>query len=496
MTLRSLRWTTTHGHGHGHGYGFIPGSPRLNHRVSQLWPCRQRYYHERDNARSIITGGSKNINGSSRANGRFGSRQRLSWERRSRFTTGAAPAHAECRSSSSTRNHAHAGRVRPTTNISNVNFPPFRPSSSLDPSLPHHDLASFQLHARRSGLSPTSTVYAGTRYEYLAQSTLRSYGFELCRVGGRGDRGVDLVGVWRVPSSRKGVPAESTLAKAEDQLNGDPQTTAQPGTEETLRVLVQCKRITGKHAKIGPNLIRELDGAVRGARHAALWNAGFPTQSSSAQTERQGDPDAAEEEGRSTSPSYIVSASTGDGTSLPDPSLPTTRGTASGAGPAIGVLVGTRPATKGVVESMRRSSRGLVWIMMEEEEGEFEDEESLPESRGEDDETHHPGDQGVKNRPVPRVNVDNATGGTDLEIDQSEHSGNDSSNSPISDRDTAPSHHPLLHAPSFKGRIKQILWNQAARDLGLEGIDVVNRYDSQGRDQVVLMRGGTVWGGS
>ena len=50
--------------------------------------------------------------------------------------------------------------------------------------------------------------------------------------------------------------------------------------------------------------------------------------------------------------------------------------------------------------------------------------------------------------------------------------------------------------PLLQGRIKQILWNQAARDLGLEGVDVVKRYDSGGEEEVVLMRGGRVWGGT
>ncbi|KIW29110.1 uncharacterized protein PV07_04947 [Cladophialophora immunda] len=50
--------------------------------------------------------------------------------------------------------------------------------------------------------------------------------------------------------------------------------------------------------------------------------------------------------------------------------------------------------------------------------------------------------------------------------------------------------------PNLKGRIKQMLWNQAAREAGLEGVDVMNRYAPDGKEEAVLMRGGRVWGGS
>ncbi|KAL2431062.1 hypothetical protein ABEF95_002926 [Exophiala dermatitidis] len=313
----------------------------------------------------------------------------------------------------------------------------------------HNDLASFHRHARRTGLSPSSTVYTGTCYEYLAQKTLRRYGFELSRVGGRGDRGVDLVGVWRVGNvntagsvsiSRSGSRSNSTSdsnlvtnsrkqkqTQAQTEMNAsttttmttdnsDTTTTATPSTLSsstspmTLNVLVQCKRLTGKHAKIGPNLIRELDGAVRAARYSTFCI----------------NPDS-------------ISVSN---------SVPTLG--PKGPKPTLGVLVGTRPATKGVVESMRRSNRGLVWIMMEEDQQIEEDieleigleQEQLGNGVGKGEERNE-GNEGEKEGVVP-----------------------------------------------VRGIIKQILWNQAARDLGLEGVDVVKRILPSGKDEVVLMRSG------
>lgn len=115
-------------------------------------------------------------------------------------------------------------------------------------------------------------------YEYLAQATLRRYGFQLQRCGGRADQGVDLIGHWHIPESL-----------------GPP-----------LRVLVQCKR---SENGVGPSVVRELEGAFRGA--PAGW-----------------------------------------------------RGSE-----AVGVLVGRGKATRGVLEALRKSERGLVWVLMEELEG-------------------------------------------------------------------------------------------------------------------------------
>lgn len=344
--------------------------------------------------------------------------------------------------------------------------------SLLDPSSPHHSLESFRAHALRTGLSSISTVYTGTSYEYLTQSTLRPYGFQLFRVGGRGDRGVDLVGVWRIPKvARSGEWKERERVVSETR-DGDGNEKAEIEVEvetEVLKVLVQCKRLVGRHAKIGPNLIRELDGAVRGARHGALFDAIFPNEALSNTVE----------EGGEQKPS-------------------------AWAGPAIGVLVGTRPATKGVVESMRRSSRGLVWVMMEEVNDSKPEAEAESEAGTKDEDvggsaspSPSPTEHTVSDLPstpephrAPEPNLDL---GLNLNLNHAADPAAETETPPESATHSQPSP-PAVTVP-LKGRIQQILWNQAARDLGLEGVDVVKRYDSHGREEVVLMRGGRVWGG-
>ncbi|KAK7998059.1 hypothetical protein PG989_006099 [Apiospora arundinis] len=99
----------------------------------------------------------------------------------------------------------------------------------------HSDTATYAAYAQRSGLDTTSTTYVGTHYEYQVASTLKRLGFDLKRIGGRGDFGIDLVGTWAVPS------------------NPSP-----------LRVIVQCKAAATK-TMIGPRLVRELEGAFVGA---------------------------------------------------------------------------------------------------------------------------------------------------------------------------------------------------------------------------------------
>lgn len=296
----------------------------------------------------------------------------------------------------------------------NPTLPPINPSAA------HHSLATFLTHAQRTGLSTSSTVYNGTVYEYLTQETLRGHGFELHRMGGRGDRGVDLVGLWRIPRGRQETASE---------VDGERDSRGGRHDLVVLRVLVQCKRLVGKHAKIGPNLIRELDGAVRGARLGFLFDSIVPRATDSgdgggmATTATGKDPSIALDDAETTNNSYYSTT------------------------PAIGVLVGTRPATKGVIDTLRRSNRGLVWIMLEEVTG-----------------------------------TGNSTSGV--------HSDADSESQPPrttaeagQEEDEARNTEPRAEFPSTRpspptGRIRQIIWNQAARNLGLEGVDVVKRYVS------------------
>ncbi|EFQ99313.1 hypothetical protein MGYG_02326 [Nannizzia gypsea CBS 118893] len=111
---------------------------------------------------------------------------------------------------------------------------PSLPVPPASPSSRHHDLQSFLAYAKRTALSTRSTTYVGTLYEYTVQQSLKRHCIDLTRIGGRSDCGIDLVGTWALP----------------------------PASAQPLRILVQCKAVK---AKVGPNLIRELEGTFSGA---------------------------------------------------------------------------------------------------------------------------------------------------------------------------------------------------------------------------------------
>jgi hypothetical protein len=98
-------------------------------------------------------------------------------------------------------------------------------------SLHHTSLTEFLSYADTVNLSPTSTVYRGTHYEYTVANALQRLAFSLTRVGRASDLGIDLLGSWAVPSR----PAP-------------------------LNILIQCKAEAPK-----PSMVRELEGAVVGA---------------------------------------------------------------------------------------------------------------------------------------------------------------------------------------------------------------------------------------
>lgn len=149
------------------------------------------------------------------------------------------------------------------------------PSAPSPPSQQHNNLATFLSYAERTALPPTSTVYVGTHYEYIVLQSLRRYALALHRIGGRDDAGIDLVGTWHLPERER---------------------------ERALRVLVQCKALK---TKLGPNLVRELEGTLRQA--PVGWRTGQ----------------------------------------------------------RVGMLVSPREATKGVRDALARSSYPLFWMMVE-----------------------------------------------------------------------------------------------------------------------------------
>ncbi|KAH8705167.1 hypothetical protein BGW36DRAFT_367001 [Talaromyces proteolyticus] len=148
------------------------------------------------------------------------------------------------------------------------------PTAPSAPSQNHHDLPSFLSYAERTTLPEASTTYVGTHYEYTVLKSLRRFAFDLHRVGGRDDAGIDLVGTWHVPGQEYA----------------------------PLRVVIQCKALK---TKLGPNLVRELEGAFR---HSPV---GWRTMDK------------------------------------------------------LAILVSPREATKGVRDTLRRSTYPLFWIMMD-----------------------------------------------------------------------------------------------------------------------------------
>lgn len=104
----------------------------------------------------------------------------------------------------------------------------------------HHDIESFRAYAERVNLIPTKTVYVGTLYEYTVAESLHRLGFDLTRTGRASDQGIDLLGIWKLPNGLK-----------------------------PLRVLAQCKAVS---RSIGPNIVRELEGAFAGV--PAEWRKG------------------------------------------------------------------------------------------------------------------------------------------------------------------------------------------------------------------------------
>ncbi|CAG8388386.1 unnamed protein product [Penicillium salamii] len=151
----------------------------------------------------------------------------------------------------------------------------FKLPSPPSPLSQHNDMTKFLSYAKHISLPETSTVYVGTHYEYTVQGTLRRYALSLNRIGGRDDAGIDLVGTWHLPERER---------------------------ERALRVIVQCKALK---TKVGPNIVRELEGSLRQAP------VGWRTDQT------------------------------------------------------VGVLVSPREATKGVRDTLARSAYPIFWMMIE-----------------------------------------------------------------------------------------------------------------------------------
>jgi hypothetical protein len=115
---------------------------------------------------------------------------------------------------------------------------PIKPTKLIYPdrlNAKHHDLRSYLAYASRVGLSPKSTTYVGTHYEYAVLDSLKRLGFHLQQTGGASDFGIDLLGEWNLPAAPL-----------------------------SLKVLIQCKALA---KRVSPNVVRELEGMLAGAPH-------------------------------------------------------------------------------------------------------------------------------------------------------------------------------------------------------------------------------------
>lgn len=123
----------------------------------------------------------------------------------------------------------------------------WRTRASITRSLP-------SLHARLLSTSALGTLYESHCLRSL--EALLPGRLALQRIGGRGDRGVDLTGWWYVPPRQ-----EDDGAGQHEDGNG---TTATGTTvvPQRVRVLVQCKATLSATKKLGPVILREMEGVV------------------------------------------------------------------------------------------------------------------------------------------------------------------------------------------------------------------------------------------
>ncbi|KAK5072974.1 hypothetical protein LTR51_005615 [Lithohypha guttulata] len=200
----------------------------------------------------------------------------------------------------------------------------------------HHDLPSFLRYhnARRASTTDPekrvklsrSYVFLGTRYEYLIQRHLQDHlGFDLTRVGGAGDGGVDLIGTWKLPLPETG---------------GDG--VAKSGNGTTFRVILQAKRIATSR-KLQPGLMRELEGTLTYANSMRSLQEAFAAHrirrlNSSGRLETPVD-SAEPVEHEKADLSHLST---------------------------IGILIATRPLTDGIEKAMASSRRPLMYMYLED----------------------------------------------------------------------------------------------------------------------------------
>lgn len=202
----------------------------------------------------------------------------------------------------------------------------------------HYDLNSFLRYQATNAITPTTSVYLGTRYEYLIQRHLQDrLGFSLTRIGGKGDGGVDLIGTWTLPSISS-TPSTSTVL---------------PST--TFRILIQAKRLA-PHRKPMPALMRELEGTLNSSTSARPISEAFQYHLLRKQEERL----------RSTMIAPVNQALSADTTPTPTTKTNSTTTNNPTEQPTLAILITTNPLTPGIQSFMASSRRNLMYICLEE----------------------------------------------------------------------------------------------------------------------------------
>ncbi|KAK5091929.1 hypothetical protein LTR70_003026 [Exophiala xenobiotica] len=274
-----------------------------------------------------------------------------------------------------------------------------RPTTSIIAA--HHDLPTYlRSHLARLKSQPDATkraklsassVFLGTRYEYIIQRHLQTgLGFHLTRIGGKGDGGVDLIGTWSLP----------------DPL-GSGSGSGRP-SETGFKVLLQAKRLAA-HRKPSPALMRELEGTLMGFPSSRPLQEAFAAHRIRIAS------------GRSRSSSSLSESSNGSNPTTSPEGNPTPPSDTSDQ-PTLGILVTTNPLTDGVEKAMASSRRCLMYMCLEE-------------------------------------GLSTATTGV-----------------PVATDDDSASVSGLAPGLVPTTRLKQIAWNAAAAQAGLEGYDVVTKY--------------------
>lgn len=138
-----------------------------------------------------------------------------------------------------------------------------------------------------------STSGLGTLYEEHCLRCLQSLlpgQVSLQKIGGRGDRGVDLTGWWQVPT---------------------PHTDERDVLPQRVRIFAQCKSTLSKTKKLGPVALREMEGVLGRYRTRLRVASGRPEPEEEGQDDDEGSITPYEDDALKTPLMAIICSSSG-----------------------------------------------------------------------------------------------------------------------------------------------------------------------------------------